>query len=241
MEWFETWFDTPYYHILYKNHNQTEAESFISKLLSVLTLKKGAKIIDLACGKGRHSLYLNNLGYDVLGLDLSHKSIAHNTLFENDTLQFQVHDMRDEILMKEVDAVLNLFTSFGYFENIEDEKKVFHSVYHCLKKGGYFVLDYLNEKKTKEELVKEEVLEKEGIVFNIKKRIEDNFIIKDIYFEVDGEQKHYYEKVRLHTPEEIDQLASAFDFEKLHEWGDYGLHSFDPNTSKRCIHLYRKR
>ena len=143
MNWFEAWFDTPYYHILYKNHDYHEAETFITKLISFINLETGASVIDLACGRGRHSIFLNKLGYNVLGLDLSKKNIEHNKSFENDTLLFQIHDMRNPIKTNPVNAIFNLFTSFGYFDTENDDRKVFRSVYNALYSRGIFVLDYL--------------------------------------------------------------------------------------------------
>ncbi|MFN5878833.1 MAG: SAM-dependent methyltransferase, partial [Flavobacteriales bacterium] len=67
-EWFADWFDTPYYHILYKNRNDEEAAHFIENLIEFIQLDLGSRVLDLACGKGRHSVTLNKLGYNVLGV-----------------------------------------------------------------------------------------------------------------------------------------------------------------------------
>lgn len=241
MEWFESWFDTPYYHILYKNHDYQEAESFISKLVQRLELPRGAKIIDLACGKGRHSVYLNNLGFDVLGLDLSKKSIEFDKQFEDSDLHFKVHDMRDPIDSEKVDAVFNLFTSFGYFDNEEDDKKVFKSVSEVLPENGVFVLDYLNENYVREGLKPQEIVKRGEIEFNISKKIENNFIIKDIQFEAKGQKYHYFEKVKLHTPERINEYAEEAGFERIQVWGNYQLEDFEPSVSPRCINWFRKK
>ena len=240
MDWFETWFDTPYYHILYKNHDFREAETFITNLTDDLQLPKNSKIIDLACGKGRHSVFLNTLGYDVLGLDLSQQSIEHNKKFENETLKFAVHDMRMPIDGENVDAVFNLFTSFGYFDNEEDDRKVFQSVSDILKKDGYFVLDYLNENYVRNNLVEHFSELKEDIQFNIHKKIEDNYIIKEIDFKDNGKDFHFFEKVKLHTPDKILKYAEEAGFERVKIWGNYQLNDFDENTSPRCINLFKK-
>ncbi|MFI0492366.1 SAM-dependent methyltransferase, partial [Flavobacterium sp.] len=114
--WFASWFDTPYYHILYKERNDHEAQIFMDNITHYLNLPENAKVLDLACGKGRHSIYLNQLGYEVVGADLSENSIAEANKSQNETLKFQVHDMR-ETFDDKFDAIFNLFTSFGYFEN----------------------------------------------------------------------------------------------------------------------------
>lgn len=241
MEWFESWFDTPYYHILYNNRDYTEAENFITKLTANLQLPPSSKIIDLACGKGRHSVFLNKLGYEVLGLDLSKQSIAFNKQFENQTLTFDVHDMRDPIDTDPMDAVFNLFTSFGYFDHEQDDKKVFQSVYAVLKPGGYFVLDYLNEEYVRKNIVSESITNRDSIDFKISKKIEGSHIIKNIRFEIDGKPYHFFEKVKLHTLEEIDSYAKECGFEKITTWGDYQLNSFNQETSPRCINLFKKK
>ena len=245
MAWFETWFDTPYYHILYKDRDFAEAENFITLLINYLNLPKDSTIIDLACGKGRHSVYLNKMGFRVLGLDLSQQSIDNNKQFENSALKFEVHDMRDEIFPKisaaKVKAVFNLFTSFGYFEDENDDRKVFQSIANILKEEGYFVLDFLNAKWVENTLNKKETITKEGIDFIIKKKIEDQHVIKDIGFIDRGKEYHFYEKVKLHTLEEISDYADEFGFERIQLFGNYDLDEFDLEHSPRCISVFKKK
>lgn len=248
MSWFKEWFNTPYYHILYKDRDFVEAENFIRNLTQDLQLSKDSKIIDLACGKGRHSVFLQQLGYEVLGVDLSEESIEHNKQFETSAdetpkLAFKVHDMRNELYpnvsSEKVNAVFNLFTSFGYFDDDEDDRKVFSSVKNVLQNDGIFVLDFLNEKFVKNTLVDETTVTKDGIDFLIKKRIEEKHIIKDIFFEDKGESFHYFEKVKLHTLEEIKNIAESFGFEAVKIWGNYQLEDFERETSPRCIFQFR--
>ena len=241
MQWFEEWFDTPYYHILYKNHDYKEAEDFLNLLTDDLKLEKNSKIIDLACGKGRHSVYLNKLGYNVLGLDLSEQSISFDKQFETETLKFQVHDMRNKIESEPVNAVFNLFTSFGYFETEEEDKSVFQSVSDVLKDNSFFVLDFLNAEYVKSVIRPNAVVERENIVFNIKKHIEGEYIMKEIDFEDQGKNFHFFERVKLTRPEKILQFAEEFGFELVKRWGDYQLNDFDESSSQRCINLFRKK
>jgi SAM-dependent methyltransferase len=245
MAWFKDWFNTSYYHILYKDRDFAEAETFITKLSQYNQLAPHSKIIDLACGKGRHSYFLHQLEYNILGVDLSEESIAYAAEeFGQENLEFKVHDMRAElypnVTTTKVDAVYNLFTSFGYFDDEKDDKKVFSSVKNALNDNGVFVLDFLNEKRVKNTLVPEAVVTKEGIDFHIKKRIEDGFVIKDIQFRDQGEDFHFFEKVKLHTIEQIDLYAQEFGFERKKIWGDYLLSDFDLETSPRAINLFIK-
>ncbi|WP_407481731.1 class I SAM-dependent methyltransferase [Elizabethkingia meningoseptica] len=240
MDWFESWFNTPYYHILYKDRDFVEAEHFIDKLLDAIRLPKNSVIIDLACGHGRHSVYLNQKGYQVLGLDLSEASISFDKQFENESLRFKVHDMRNPIPDEKVDAVMNLFTSFGYFDQDEDDDKVFESVAQALQPGGLFVLDFLNADYVKKTLVPESIVVKDNITFSIHKKIENNRVIKDIKFRDKDRDYHYEEKVKLHPFEKLKALAEKHQLSFVTKWGDYQLNPLNEN-SPRCIILFEKK
>lgn len=240
MEWFANWFNTPYYHLLYNNRDYVEAENFIQLLLADLQLPQHSKIIDLACGQGRHSVYLNKKGFQVLGLDLSEASIEHNQQFCNDTLDFKVHDMRDPIVGEPVDAVMNLFTSFGYFDDPADDDRVFCSVSNILKPNGVFVLDFLNADFVRNTLVPHEEIQRGSILFKINKNIQQQQVIKDIRFSDEGRDFHFQEKVKLHSFEELATLASKHNLEYVKHWGDYQLAPHHPN-SPRCIIIFKKK
>src|SRR5690606_25453183 len=118
-----------------------------------LSLPKEDLIVDLACGKGRHSITLNKLGFNVLGVDLSANSIKEASNFQNDRLHFLVHDMRMTIPEVKAQAIFNLFTSFGYFDSMEENEKVLRAVHSNLKDNGILVIDFLNAVKTVNELI----------------------------------------------------------------------------------------
>jgi 2-polyprenyl-3-methyl-5-hydroxy-6-metoxy-1,4-benzoquinol methylase len=115
-EWFSTWFDSPYYHLLYSSRSYTEAGSFLDALLAHLHPKADAQLLDLACGRGRHAVQISARGYDVTGLDLSPENITAAQQHAHVGLRFYVHDMRVPLQCGPFDFVLNLFTSFGYFQ-----------------------------------------------------------------------------------------------------------------------------
>ncbi|MHA6697456.1 class I SAM-dependent methyltransferase [Chryseobacterium sp. A301] len=240
MEWFKTWFNSPYYHILYKNRDYNEAEAFLKLLLQDLQLPSEAHIIDLACGKGRHSVFLSRLGFKVLGLDLSEESILADKAYEHKDLDFQVHDMRDPIDSEPVDAVFNLFTSFGYFSDPKDDEKVFESVSKVLKPGGYFVLDFLNKGQVIESLVPKSEEKRDELVFHIEKRIEQGAVIKEIRFEHEKKPYFFFEKVQLHSLEYIESLAQKFGLVREKTYGDYALSTYHETKSPRCLSVFRK-
>lgn len=170
-DWFDNWFDSPYYHILYQHRDDAEAKQFIKKLFDYLSPLASSRVLDLACGRGRHSVHIHSMGYNVTGLDLSEKSIAYAKKSEEPTLNFLVHNMRNEFGNDEYDLVLNLFTSFGYFEDEAQDLQVLKNVSKALQPGGTFVLDFMNAQREKTNLVKEETKEAKDITFHIRREV----------------------------------------------------------------------
>ncbi len=233
-DWFTSWFDTSYYHTLYKHRNDADAQFFMRNITSFLKLPKSSHIVDLPCGKGRHAVYLNSLGYKVTGGDLSNNSIEYAKQFENESLAFEVWDMREPIVNK-YDAVFNLFTSFGYFDDDNEDIAILKSVKNGLKENGVFVLDFLNVEKVKNSLVKDEVKTIDGIEFNIKREIKNEFILKHISFIADEKQHSYSEQVKFLTLDKMETYFEKANLKIKHVFGDYSLNSFDKNTSDRLI------
>ncbi len=240
-KWFDTWFDTEYYHILYKNRDYKEAEQFINRLVQHLEIPNGAKVLDLACGKGRHSLTLFTNGLNVLGVDLSPNSIEKASTFENDQLSFRVHDMRTPIANTKFDNILNLFTSFGYFDDIEDNIRVLLSIKQMLKDEGLFVIDFLNAPKVIQELIPYEEKELDGIHFQISKKIENGFIVKDIHFQDKNETFDFQEKVQALTIDDFKILFEKVDLELLEVFGNYDLTPYNKVESNRLILIGKKK
>ncbi|MBB6609647.1 class I SAM-dependent methyltransferase [Pontibacter sp. Tf4] len=239
-EWFSTWFDSPYYHILYQNRDDQEAQQFMDKLLTYLHPKPHEKVLDLACGKGRHSVYLNQKGYDVTGLDLSEQSIAYAKQFENERLHFAVHDMREVYQPESFDFILNLFTSFGYFENETENVVALCAVASTLKHGGKLVIDFMNTNLTIANLVAEEVKVVEGIEFHIHRGVENGFIVKTIRFSDKGEDYCFEERVRALRLEDFMEYFGMAQLRLAEVFGDYDLHSFKPESSERMIFVLKK-
>ncbi|MPT35188.1 MAG: class I SAM-dependent methyltransferase, partial [Flavobacterium sp.] len=208
-------------------------------LTKELQLPTSSTIIDLACGKGRHSVFLNKLGYEVLGLDLSKQSIEHNKQFENETLHFKVHDMRNPIDSKPVDAVFNLFTSFGYFENDEDNLTTLNAIKESLTDYGFAVIDFMNVTHVIDNLVPEEVKSVDGIDFHIKRYVKDNHIFKEIDFDDNGEHFHFTEKVKALTLQDFETMMEEVGIFLLDVFGDYKLRKFLKNDSERLIMIFK--
>ena len=237
-KWYSSWFDTPYYHILYKERNYREAQVFMDNLTHYLNLPEKATVLDLACGKGRHSIYLNQLGFTVLGADLSENSIAEANKNANETLHFKVHDMREPFEEK-FDAIFNLFTSFGYFENDDDNLTTLKAIKESLSDYGFAVIDFMNVSQVIETLVPEEIKTMEGIDFHIKRYLKENHIYKEIDFEDQGQKFHFTEKVKALTLQDFEELMEEAGIYLLDTFGDYKLKKFHKTESERLIMIFK--
>ena len=158
VDWFESWFGSPYYHLLYQNRDELEAQSFVEALLELLHPLPGSSMADIACGEGRHSIQLAEHGYDVIGVDLSQQNIAKAKKSEKENLQFFVHDMRFPFYINYFHYVFNFFTSFGYFHHDRDHQLAAKSFSAALRKGGLLVIDYLNKDYALERMVESETI-----------------------------------------------------------------------------------
>lgn len=239
-DWFSGWFDSSYYHILYKDRDYKEAERFLSNLTDYLALPKGSKLLDLACGKGRHSIYLNTLGYNVTGLDLASNSIQEASKVGSDSLRFATHDMRLPIPNAPYDAIFNVFTSFGYFNNPEEDLKTLKNVVEALADKGTFVFDFLNVDFVEANLVKKETKTVEGICFHLTRRIEQGSIYKEIVFSEEGKDYRFQERVDALRYADLKKYFAEVGLTIITQFGDYDLNPFDINTSKRLILISQK-
>jgi SAM-dependent methyltransferase len=236
--WYASWFDTPYYHLLYQERDQSEARKFMDNLTNYLDIPKGGKILDLACGKGRHSRYLNSIGYDVTGVDLSINSITFAKQFENEKLHFDVHNMCKPY-NDTFDAIFNLFTSFGYFDNDESNLNTIKAIKADLSDSGFGVIDFMNSKYVIDHLVSEDKKTIDGITFKQKRYLEDGYVKKDILFSAQGKEHNYQERVRAFTLEDFKVLFKKAGVQLLNVFGDYKLRKFDIETSQRLILIFK--
>ena len=240
--WYKNWFNSPFYHKLYFDRDEQEADAFIKKLIAHLKPSPGSRMLDVACGKGRHSKTLASLGFHVTGIDISPDSIAYAKQFEKDNLDFFVHDMRLPSWGNYFDYAFNFFTSFGYFNTRREHDDAIRTIAKSLKPGGMFVMDYLNVHYAEDHLVHKEV-----------KQIGDSRY--DIHRWDD--ETHFYKKITVTDPslskpfENIEKVAkiSSGDFTEMlsfqglqvkEVFGDYQFNKYDLSTTPRLILIARK-
>lgn len=239
-KWFQFWFNSPYYHILYSQRNDEEAEFLIDNLSAYLKPSADSRILDIACGRGRHAIYLNKKGYDVTGIDLSEQNIRYAQQFEQKNLHFFVHDMRRLSFVNYFDIALNLFTSFGYFETEKDHVNALKSFRKGLKADGTLVIDYFNTAKILKNLTRQETKTLEGIEFHLHKFISEGKIIKHINFEHRGKAYAFEERVQAFGLEDFERMFLKSGLQIVEKFGDYALNEYNETQSDRLILVCKK-
>lgn len=242
-EWFKDWFNSPYYHTLYGNRDLEEATAFIKKITQHLQLTPNTKVLDVACGKGRHSLAMANLGLDVTGIDLSRKSIAFAQQFQTDFLHFYKHDMRMPFWINYFQVVFNLFTSFGYFKTDREHHKALRSICQSLLPKGVLVIDYLNVHHEEKNLQRFNQKQIDDYNFIITKWQTETHFIKQIQYTQpnSGLPKHLNtERVAKFS---LGDFADMLAFQKMQiqeVFGNYNLEHYDIKNSPRMIIVAKK-
>lgn len=238
MDWFENWFSSPYYKILYQHRNQDDAQLFLQNLLAFLKPNAGARMVDIACGEGRFSNLLAQNNFDVIGIDLSQNSIRKAKENEQENLHFYVQDMRYPFYINYFDFAFNFFTSFGYFQYNRDNYMAARSFRACLKPNGILVIDYLNRNYILQHLVAQETKVIDGIEFNIHKRLEDNHFIKEIH--LPDQHLHFKERVAAFSLDDFKLMFEGAGLTLEHTFGDYQLNPFDEMNAPRLIMVFKK-
>jgi cyclopropane fatty-acyl-phospholipid synthase-like methyltransferase len=245
MSWFEEWFDSPLYELLYAYRNEEEAKKLADLIERAIPVEAYQNIVDVGCGRGRHSITLAERGYNVTGFDLSPQAIdkANRKASERGlgNVKFLVQDMRQP-LAGPFDAALNLFTTFGYFLDNKENERVIRSVNSMLKENGLFLIDYLNSKKVENELVPSENGSHKGIDYTIDRYIENECVYKKIRFSGKElkKQKEYTERVKLYGREWFEDVMDRSGLSVRGIWGGYSGEEFDESSSSRLIILAEK-
>lgn len=246
MSWFEEWFDSPLYEFLYAYRNHEEASKLADHIQREIPVDEYQTIVDVGCGRGRHSITLAERGYNVTGFDLSPQAIVKAEKIASErglnNVTFLVNDMRQPIA-GQFDAALNLFTTFGYFLEDEENERVLKSVNSMLKKNGLFLIDYFNSKEVKKELVPKERGSHLGIEYAIRRYVENSCVYKNIRF--NGEDfenpKEYTERVKLYDKQWFEKVLRRSGFSIRRVWGSYSGDAFDESCSPRLIILAENR
>lgn len=243
----EAWFERSFredYVLVYRHRDEESADKEVANLLERLPIKKTGKVLDLCCGSGRHARAFARRGYEVVGVDLS--PVLLQLAQEQNTcenLRFYQYDMRKIPFVDEFDIVVNLFTSFGYFNDDAESKSVVANMARALKPGGQVVIDYLNPSYVRANLVPTSTKEIEGLFIEETRWIEDGFVKKRIVVKdaEATEPREYMEQVRLFTSDQIRAMLEESGFTRIQLFGDYTYTGYEELTSPRMIFFAEKK
>ena len=243
-DWFAVWFDSHHYHQLYGHRSDAEAKAFMERL----HMEWGTgnlQLLDLACGRGRHARAAAELGHEVLGLDLSQNSIeeAQHRHAGVPGLSFVVGDMRHFELERSFDGVLNLFTSFGYFDRKADHLAVLRQVHRHLRPGGFLVLDFLDTPFAKACLVPKDEITRDGVTYRMERHVErqpgadwDTFVKRIVHDGPEGRGEHV-ERVAALNEEDLTDMLESSGFNIVTRYGDYTLAPWKAGKTPRIIYF----
>jgi len=241
--WYKDWFNSDYYHLLYQHRDEEEALQFIRNLIGYLQPPKGSTMVDIACGKGRHSKALADMGFDVTGIDLSAASIEEAKQEENEQLHFFQHDMRLPFWINYFDYAFNFFTSFGYFRTRREHDNAIRTIAQSLKHDGIFVIDYLNVHYSEDRLEKLFTTTIDGVTFHITKWHDEEHFFKQIQVTdaTNTAPKHLYtERVAKFSLGDFTDMLSYQGMQVQEVFGDYQLGRYDIRKSPRMIIVAKK-
>ncbi len=241
-DWFENWFDSPYYHKLYFERDKQEANAFIKKLIDHLQPPVPSRMLDVACGKGRHSRQLASYGHDTTGIDLSEQSIQEALLSANDHLHFYRHDMRLPFWINYFDYAFNFFTSFGYFRTQRENDDSIRTIASSLKKNAVFVMDYLNTHFSEDHLIHSGEKTIDDVQFIITKWFDENFFYKkiEVLDEQFSEPLIFNEKVAKFSLGDFTDMFAYQGLQIKEVFGDYEFNRYDVKKSPRLIMVAQK-
>lgn len=240
--WYQQWFNSPYYHKLYFQRDEAEARAAIHRLLQRLQPAPGSRMLDAACGRGRHSNILSAAGYDVAGIDLSPESIAFAKQFETATLHFYLHDLRLPFWMNYFDYAFNFFTSFGYFATRREHDAALRTICQSLKPGGFFLLDYLSVSYAETHLRASETVQIDETVFDIRRWHDAGHFYKHISIS-DPELKQplaFTEKVAKFHLDDFTAMLTQQHMQVTDVFGDYQLGPYDAHKTPHLIVLAKR-
>jgi SAM-dependent methyltransferase len=198
------------------------------------------KVLDLCCGPGRHSAELARKGYRVTGVDRTREYLDEAGKDFPD-IEFVEADMRDFRRTDSFSLVLNLYTSFGYFEDPADDRKVVENVYESLVPGGKFIMELMGKEVLARIFRERDWYEEDGIIYLEERRVLDDWKwVEARWLKLDGEKMEEYTiSHRLYSARELKELLTESGFGEVEIYGSLAGISYDQNA-ERLVAVARK-
>jgi len=235
--WYEESFGEDYLRV-YNYRDEQGAAHEVHEMISWLKLESGTKVLDLCCGMGRHSLSLAEKGYEVTGMDLSDVLLREAKQTDgSENVNWVQGDMRElPFADEEFGAVVNLFTSFGYFKEDAEHVRVLKEIRRVLRSGGRFIVDFMNPPHVKRHLKPYSEREEEGLKIEERRTIEDGFVKKHITIIPQngdgGKKREYDERVKLYTFERFANMLAEAGLELEEVRGSYDEKKYEPDSPR---------
>jgi SAM-dependent methyltransferase len=231
-EWFEEWFGEEYLR-LYPHRDERDAERAVSLILRTVSFQPGWRVLDVACGAGRHARSFEAAGARCTGLDLS---LTLLRLARQVTRAPVVRaDMRRlPIRPGSMDLTVNLFTSFGYFDQDSEHTAALNEMIGTVRPGGWFVIDFLNPAAVRRQLVPEETLMVSGSTVRVSRSVspDGRYVCKSIHA---GQGRQFRERVRLFEPEQMVGMLEAAGVNVRYRFGDYDASPLGPDSARTIL------
>ena len=245
MPWYEDWFGSDDYELVYDSRDLREAERVADLIERVVQPTPGADVLDVGTGRGRHARVLARRGYRVTGLDLSSAAIitAQRRATEEgltpEQIVFVQGDMRLPHFQQRFDGVVNLFTSFGFFEDDTDHQRAILAMAGALKPGGWLVQDFLNAPYVRAHLIAEDEKMSGPVHVRQERWIERDHVKKRITLTNtahDAEPHVYTESVRLLTRDDFTRMYAVAGLRLIEAFGDYDSAPQTPESPRLILH-----
>ena len=217
------------------------APAEVENVISLLRINPGAHVLDLCCGPGRHSLELARRGFQVMGVDRTSQYVDEarkQAEAERLNVEFLQEDMRSFCRPETFDAVINLYTSFGYFEDPEEDRRVLENIHLSLKRGGKLLIDVMGKEVVAGIFRERDWHEENGVLFLEERKLIGGWsLIQNRWIMIKGkERKEFTFSLRLFSGAELSLLLSQSGFNSVELFGDLGGMPYD-HTAKRLIAL----
>jgi SAM-dependent methyltransferase len=230
--------------MLFTKQRWENAPIEIDNLLSLLHLKPQANVLDLCCGVGRHSIELAKKGFLVTGVDRTKRYLMQakqKAKQEKVNLAFIQADMREFCQPNSFDAVINMFTAFGYFENPNNDKRVVKKVYQSLTPGGKFLLELMGKEIIARIFLERNWYEDNGMLILEERKLAQNWgWIDNRWILIKGTRRAEFKvSHRIYSAVELSNLLKECGFKQIKVYGDLAGAPYD-QTAKRLVVIGKK-